>query len=106
MPGSITESDTNVKYTITNPKWICEWIVSRDISFPVIRSCILKNNIDPLDKNRMEYIQDLLPELFNEVKSVLKSWIQEGYDVKKLVSKENIPSLLKYAEIEMGLNIL
>jgi hypothetical protein len=54
----------------------------------------------------MEYIQDLLPELFNEVKSVLKSWIQEGYDVKKLVSKENIPSLLKYAEIEMGLNIL
>jgi hypothetical protein len=54
----------------------------------------------------MEYIQGLLPEIFCEVQSVIKTWIQQGYDVKKLVSKENIPSLLKYAEIEMGLNIL
>ena len=67
MSGNIIRCELNIRYTITHPDWVCEWILPFDKTEPVKRSCLLKSNVDPLDPSKSDYIIQLMPGLFNDV---------------------------------------
>jgi len=97
MPGEVRRTEKYVTYTITHTDWICEWIVPRDTTMPIQRSCILKNIIDPLTDT--ELVMKLIPGFIEEIKATIKKWIQDGEIYADLLLKpENKPSFLTYAE--------
>jgi hypothetical protein len=105
MPGEITKTDKNVKYTITHPDWTCEWIVCENM--PVKRVCYLKNNVELLDKVNSDELMKIIPGLIEEVKKTMIKWISDGHlEVRYLLMTENKPALLEYAERTMGLKII
>jgi hypothetical protein len=107
MPGNIIRSQTNIKYTITNSEWMCEWILPFDILKPVQRSFTLTNGIDPLDPSKNDYIIKLIPGLFTEVQDTIKRWIDAGdTNAKLLLLSENKPSFITFAEDTIGLKII
>lgn len=107
MSGKLTQNETSTTYTITHPDWICEWILPLDKTQPVKRSCVLNNNIDPLDPSKAEYIVQLMPRLFTDVQRVIKGWIEAGdINAKLLLLNENKPAFITYAEHTVGLKII
>ena len=105
MPGEVRRTEKNVTYTITHPEWICEWVVPNDTTMPVERSCILKDDIDPLTDN--ERTLKLIPGLFAELQAVIAEWIAMGDATAKiLLQPENKPAFIAYAEAMVGLKII
>lgn len=97
MPGEVRRTEKNVTYTITNSDWICEWIVPFDRTRPIGRSCIFKNNIDPLSDK--ELIIKLIPGFMEELHTTIKKWIQDKEIYADLLLKpENKPFFVIYAE--------
>jgi len=96
MSGKIIRCEENIRYTITHPDWICEWIVTSE---NIKRSCHLTGGLDPIDVNNKDYIEKLLPGLVNDVTNVINTWVDNGdIEAKKLLRIENKPALLTYAE--------
>ena len=107
MSGNIIRCELNIRYTITHPDWVCEWILPFDKTEPVKRSCLLKSNVDPLDPSKSDYIIQLMPGLFTDVQRVIKGWIEAGdMDAKLLLLNENKPSFITYTEHTIGLKII
>jgi len=107
MSGNINRCELNIRYTITHPDWVCEWILPFDKTQPVQRSCILNHGIDPLDSSRSDYIIKLIPGLFTDVQRVIKNWIDTGEtNAKLLLLPENKPTFITYAEDTIGLKII
>ena len=107
MSGKLTRNELNMRYTITHPDWICEWILPVDKTQPIKRSFVLNNNIDPLDPSKSDYITKLMPGLFTDVQRVIKGWIMAGdTNATLLLLNENKPSFIQYAENSMGLKII
>ena len=74
-----------------------------DKTITIKRSCILTNNVDPLDPSRTNHTLAILPGLVDEIYKTTNNWIKEGYsDVKLLLLDENKPSFLRYAEMVLG----
>jgi hypothetical protein len=107
MSGKIIRNELNTTYTITHPDWICEWILPLDKTQPIKRSCLLNNNIDPLDPSKSDYITKLIPGLFTDVQRIIKGWIETGdTNARLLLLPENKPSFIQYAEHSIGLKII
>jgi len=107
MSGKLTRNVLSITYTITHPDWVCEWILPFDKTEPVKRSCVLNNNVDPLDPSKSDYIIQLMSGLFTDVKRVIKGWIEAGdTNAQLLLLSENKPSFIIYAEHTIGLKII
>jgi hypothetical protein len=107
MSGKIIRNELNIRYTITHPGWICEWILPFDKMQPIKRSCILNYSIDPLDPSNSDYIIKLIPGLFNDIQRVIKEWIDSGdSNASLLLLTENKPAFIRYAEDTIGLKII
>ena len=107
MSGKIIRCELNIRYTITHPDWICEWILPFDKTQPVKRSCVLNHNVDPLDPSKSDYIIKLIPGLFTDVQRVIKEWIDAGdSNAMLLLLNENKPAFITYAEHTIGLKII
>ena len=101
----ITEHENKIHYSITDPNWICEWIVTRSSSIFYRSLSIFKdsNEIDPTDIDNVIYMDTIIPRLFDEVQSTVLKWIEDG-DVyaHKLLEPNNIPSYLAYIQYILG----
>lgn len=90
---SLTKYDTHTVYTITDPEWICEWVVYHNKSIPIRRSCMFTNSMDT-DKSIR-----IIPGLLEKVYSQIRQWILQGIvDANLLLLPENMPQFLRYAE--------
>ena len=98
MPYSCVQKENVIYYTVTTPNWFCEWIVAKED--PVKRQCYLKNSIlNILESNDLKEINDLLPEIVNEIDIAISEWIKQGdINASSLLSARNIPAYLAYAK--------
>jgi hypothetical protein len=107
MSGVISQTEYSIKYTITHPYWICEWILPFDKSKSIKRSFVLNNNVDPLDYSNSDYIMNLIPGLFTDIQRIVKGWIESGdQNAALLLLTENKPTFITYAENIIGLKII
>ena len=90
---SLTKYDTHTVYTITDPNWICEWVVFYNKSIPIRRSCLFTNLVNT------ENSIGIIPGLLDKVHSQVRQWIMQGdVDANLLLLPENKPQFLRYAE--------
>jgi len=107
MSGVISQTEHSIKYTITHPDWVCEWILPFDKSNSIKRSFILNHNVDPLDSSKSDYIMKLIPGLFTDVQRIVRGWIESGdQNAALLLLTENKPAFITYAENMIGLKII
>lgn len=99
MPYTKTINENVVTYTVTTPKWICEWIVNSSETKPIKRRCHLSDitvDLENLDD------MDTINEILNEVDLAIRMWTQDGDLIAAtLLSSENIPAYLAYAKCRL-----
>ena len=99
MPYTKTINENVVTYTVTTPKWICEWIVNNSETKPIKRRCHLSDIT--LDLDDIDDI-DTIREILDEVDVAIRMWTQAGDLIAvTLLSSENIPAYLAYAKCRL-----
>ena len=99
MPYTKTVNENVITYTVTTPKWICEWIVNSSETKPIKRRCHLSDSA--LDLENLDDM-DTMNEILDEVDLAIRMWTQGGDLIATtLLSSENIPAYLAYAKCRL-----
>jgi len=107
MSGKVLRTERNITYTITHPEWICEWILPFDKTKAIKNSFILTNGKDLSDMRKGDYIMKIIPGIFTDVQSIVRGWIEMGdINASLLLTPENKPPFILYAENTIGLKII